>query len=112
MTAAAQSTNDIFRALADHTRRTVLARLTQAPTSVSDLAAPFDMALPSFIEHLKILEASGLVSSKKVGRVRIYQLVPQRLKLAEDWLTQQRNVWEHRLDQLDAYVLSLKEKES
>lgn len=112
MTAAAQSTHDVFRALADPTRRDVLARLTQAPRSVSELAAPFDMALPSFIEHLKILEASGLVSSQKIGRTRIYRLVPQRLKLAEDWLTQQRNIWERRLDQLDAYVLSLKENES
>jgi DNA-binding transcriptional ArsR family regulator len=112
MTAAAHTIDHVFRALADPTRRTVLARLTKAPTSVSELAAPFDMALPSFIEHLKILEASGLVSSKKVGRVRIYQLVPKRLKLAEDWLTRQRNIWAQRLDQLDAYVLTLKEKES
>jgi DNA-binding transcriptional ArsR family regulator len=111
MTAAAHATQDVFRALADPTRRDVLARLSQAPTSVSELAAPFAMALPSFIEHLKILETSGLVSSKKIGRTRIYQLVPQRLTLVEDWLTQQRNIWERRLDQLDSYLLSLKGKQ-
>ncbi|MBL8644627.1 MAG: winged helix-turn-helix transcriptional regulator [Rhodospirillaceae bacterium] len=108
---AADPIDDVFRALADGTRRSVLARLTKSPTSVSELAAPFDMALPSFIEHLKILEASGLVTSKKVGRVRIYQLAPKRLKLAEDWLGQQREVWERRLNQLDEYLLSLKGKQ-
>ncbi len=106
----AEPIDEVFRALADGTRRSVVARLTKAPTSVSDLAAPYDMALPSFMEHLKILEASGLVTSKKVGRVRIYQLAPKRLKLAEDWLSQQREIWESRLDRLDAYLLSLKNK--
>jgi DNA-binding transcriptional ArsR family regulator len=110
MSAAAQAIDLVFRALADPTRRGVVARLGKAPASVSDLAAPFDMALPSFIEHLKILESSGLVSSKKVGRVRIYQLAPKRLKVAEDWLAQQRDIWERRLDQLDSYLLSLKGK--
>ncbi|WP_233559867.1 ArsR/SmtB family transcription factor [Oleomonas cavernae] len=66
----------IFRALADPTRRDVLARLSHSPASVSELARPFEMALPSFLEHLKILEGSGLVSSRKAGRVRTYQLVP------------------------------------
>jgi DNA-binding transcriptional ArsR family regulator len=100
----------VFKALSDPTRRRVLERLSKRPGSVSELAAPFDMALPSFVEHLRVLEGCGLVRSRKVGRVRTYQLVPGRLKLAEDWLTRQRALWERRLDQLDEYLLELKEK--
>jgi DNA-binding transcriptional ArsR family regulator len=99
----------VFRALADPTRRHVLERLSSSPASVSELAAPFNMALPSFVEHLKVLEGSGLVRSHKVGRVRTYQLVPDRLRLAEDWLTTQRKLWERRLNQLDDYLTKLKE---
>lgn len=102
--------DDVFRALADPTRRRVLARLSRSPGSVSELAEPFDMALPSFVEHLKILEDCGLVRSQKTGRVRTYQLVPKRLRLAEDWLAEQRTLWERRLDRLDAYLIELKEK--
>lgn len=102
----------IFRALADPTRRDVLERLCKSPGSVSELAAPFDMALPSFVEHLKVLEGCGLVRSTKVGRVRTYRLVPKRLRMAEDWLAQQRTLWERRLDQLDSYLLELKGKRS
>ena len=101
----------IFRALSDPTRRRVLERLGHGAASVSELAAPFDMALPSFVEHLKILEHCGLVRSRKTGRVRTYRLAPQRLKLAEDWLARQRTLWERRLDQLDAYLIDLKEKQ-
>ncbi len=111
MLSSAEPIDSVFRALSDPTRRHVLERLNRGPGSVSELAQPFDMALPSFIEHLKVLEESGLVRSRKTGRVRIYQLVPKRLKLAEDWLTRQRRFWERRLDQLDAYLLTLKEKE-
>jgi DNA-binding transcriptional ArsR family regulator len=99
----------VFRALSDPTRRHVVERLYRSPASVSELAAPFDMALPSFVEHLKVLERSGLVRSQKVGRVRTYQLVPERLRLAEDWLTTQRTLWERRLNQLDDYLTKLKE---
>lgn len=102
----------VFRALSDPTRRHVLERLSRSPASVSELAAPFDMALPSFVAHMKVLEQSGLVQSKKSGRVRTYRLVPKRLKLAEDWLGKQRVLWERRLDQMDAYLLSLKETET
>lgn len=101
----------VFRALADPTRRHVLERLSASPASVSDLAAPFDMALPSFVEHLKVLEGTGLVRSRKTGRIRTYQLVPERLRLAEDWLTKQRRIWERRLDQLDDYLIKLKEQQ-
>jgi DNA-binding transcriptional ArsR family regulator len=107
-----QTVDPIFRALADPTRRHVLERLSRSPASVSELAAPFDMALPSFLQHLRILEDSGLVRSNKTGRVRTYKLAPKRLKAAEDWLSRQRSLWERRLDQLDSYLLELKEKGS
>lgn len=100
--------DDVFRALADPTRRRVVERLTQQPASVSELAQPFKMALPSFLEHLKVLEGCGLVQSTKTGRVRMVRLVPGRLREAEDWLATQRRVWEQRLDQLDAYLMKLK----
>jgi DNA-binding transcriptional ArsR family regulator len=102
--------DSIFRALSDPTRRHVLERLSRSPASVSELAAPFDMALPSFVQHMGILEESGLVRSRKTGRVRTYQLAPKRMQLAENWLTQQRTLWNRRLDQLDDYLLALKEK--
>jgi DNA-binding transcriptional ArsR family regulator len=66
------------------------------------------MALPSFVEHLGVLEQCGLVSSQKAGRVRMYRLAPKRLRLAEEWLGRQRELWERRLDQLDEYVIQLK----
>ncbi|RWM10733.1 metalloregulator ArsR/SmtB family transcription factor [Mesorhizobium sp.] len=101
----------IFRALADPTRRRVVELLNRSPASVSELAEPFEMALPSFVEHLKVLEGCGLVQSEKAGRVRTYRLAPEPLKLAEDWLVEQRALWERRLDRFDAYVMSLKETE-
>jgi DNA-binding transcriptional ArsR family regulator len=104
-----QSIDGVFRALADPTRRHVLERLSRSPASVSELAKPFDMALPSLLQHLKILEGSGLVRSGKSGRVRTYQLVPKRMQQAEDWLGKQRTLWTTRLDQLDSYLLGLKE---
>jgi DNA-binding transcriptional ArsR family regulator len=110
MQAGTEAVDSVFRALSDPTRRHVLERLSRSPGSVSELAAPFDMALPSFVEHLKVLENCGLVRSRKTGRVRTYQLAPQRLKVAEDWLMKQRRLWERRLDQLDAYLIELKEK--
>ncbi len=90
----------------------VVERLCKRPGSVSELAEPFDMALPSFVAHLKVLEECGLVRSTKVGRVRTYRLMPRRLRLAEDWLAQQRALWERRLDQLDSYLLDLKGRHS
>jgi DNA-binding transcriptional ArsR family regulator len=101
----------VFRALGDPTRRAVLARLSSGPASVSDLARPFAIALPSFTQHLDVLERCGLVRSQKVGRVRTYRLEPQRLQAAEQWLSEQRALWERRLDQLDAYLLQLKEQQ-
>jgi DNA-binding transcriptional ArsR family regulator len=100
----------IFRALSDPTRRDVLDRLSAHSASVSDLAATYDMALPSFVEHLKVLERSGLVRSHKAGRVRTYELVPTQLKVAENWLARQRTLWERRLDQLDSYLMKMKQE--
>ncbi|MBM3548832.1 MAG: winged helix-turn-helix transcriptional regulator [Alphaproteobacteria bacterium] len=109
---ASSSIDGVFKALADPTRRHVVARLSRSPASVSELAEPFEMALPSFVEHLRVLEGCGLVTSQKAGRVRTYKLETKRLRLAEDWLSQQRSLWEERLDRLDAHALSLKEKRS
>lgn len=104
--------DEVFRALADPTRRRVLERLCRSPASVSELAKPFGMALPSFIEHLKLLESAGLVRSVKSGRVRTFRIVPERLRLAEQWLERQRLLWEMRLDQLDDFLKTLNESES
>ena len=103
--------DDVFRALSDPTRRRVLERLAKGPASVMELAEPFDMKLPSFVQHLGVLERSRLVKSMKRGRIRIFQIDLERLKVAEDWLADQRRLWETRLDQLDEHLLRLKEKE-
>ncbi|OKO79133.1 ArsR family transcriptional regulator [Bradyrhizobium sp. NAS80.1] len=100
----------VFRALSDPTRRDVLGRLSARAASVSDLAELYDMALPSFVEHLKVLERSGLVRSRKAGRVRTYELVPEQMKVAENWLARQRSLWERRLDQLDSYLMKMKQE--
>ena len=106
------ATDEVFHALSSPTRRKVLERLSVGPATVSELAAPFDMQLPSFVQHLSVLEQSRLVKSKKRGRVRTYELAPERMKVAEDWLSQRRQEWESRLDRFDAYVRQLKEKEA
>src|SRR5689334_24692989 len=103
--------DDVFYALSNSTRRKVLVLLSVGPATVSELAAPFDMQLPSFVQHLSVLEQSRLVKSKKRGRVRTYEIAPDRLKVAEDWLAQRRRLWEARLDRFDQYVKQLKEKE-
>jgi len=104
--------DEVFRALSNPTRRQVLERLSAGPATVSELAAPFDMQLPSFVEHLSVLEQSRLVRSTKRGRVRTYEIAPERLRVAEDWLTVRRQEWEARLDRFDRYVQHLKEKDS
>ena len=101
--------DDVFHALSNSTRRKVLEQLSVGPATVSELAGPFDMKLPSFVQHLSVLEQSRLVKSKKRGRVRTYEIAPERLKVAEDWLTERRQLWEVRLDRFDRYVRQLKE---
>ena len=102
----------VFQALADPTRRAVLERLGGGPASTSDLARPFAMSLPSFTQHLAVLERCGLVRSQKCGRVRTYQLRARPLAAAEHWLDRQRRLWQRRLDQLDDYVTTMKEPDA
>jgi DNA-binding transcriptional ArsR family regulator len=104
--------DDVFLALSSSTRRQILEQLSRGPATVSDLAAPFDMKLPSFVQHLSLLERSRLVTSTKQGRVRTYEIVPEQFKVAEDWLTERRRLWESRFDRFDDYVKQLKRKEA
>jgi DNA-binding transcriptional ArsR family regulator len=103
--------DNVFHALADPTRRAVLHRLSQGPASVKELAQPFEMALPSFLQHLKVLESGGLIRSKKVGRVRTCEMEPAQLTSAEAWIAKQRSIWEGRLDRLEAYLSTLQAKD-
>lgn len=111
MSVTPSTLDDTFRALADPTRRAVVQALGRGPASVSELARPFEMALPSFLQHLKVLEESGLVTTAKSGRVRTCSLRREPLAAAETWLEAQRSLWTQRLDQLDAFVLTLKNDE-
>ena len=93
-----------FQALADPTRRAMVERLTQGPATVSELAQPLPMSLPAVMQHLAVLEASGLVRSRKVGRVRTCQLDIQVLRETERWLNQARLGWDRRMDRLGAFL--------
>jgi len=96
-----------FYALADPTRMAVIDRLCDdGSASVGELAQPFDMALPSFMKHLRVLETCGLIETTKIGRVRTCRIRPDTMKRAADWLTDRRALWERRLDRLDAYLTS------
>ena len=101
-----------FQALADPTRRGMLAHLSRAPASVSELAAPYRISLPAVMQHLQLLEASGLVRSEKKGRVRTCRIEPKALAKAESWIAEQRALWEGRLDRLEDYLETLQAKES
>ena len=106
-----QPLDAVFQALADPTRRGMIARLSRGPASVSELAEPFDMSLPAVVQHLQVLETSGLVKSQKVGRVRTCQIEPKALMSAQDWISSQRASWEARFDRLDDYLKELQAKE-
>jgi len=93
-----------FQALADPTRRGMLARLSRGPASVSDLARPLRMSLPAVLQHLKALEAGGLVRSRKQGRVRTVSIEPATMSAAEDWFADMRRQWEAQADRLEAYL--------
>jgi DNA-binding transcriptional ArsR family regulator len=94
----------LFQALADPSRRLMVDRLSRGPASVSELARPFAMSLPAVVQHLHVLEASGLVRSQKVGRVRTCRIEPTVLAQAEGWIVERRRMWERRLDQLRDYL--------
>jgi DNA-binding transcriptional ArsR family regulator len=101
-----------YHALADPTRRGMLARLSRAPASVSELARPYRMSLSAVLQHLQLLEASGLVTSEKKGRVRTCRIEPTALAAAEGWLAGQRALWEGRADRLEDYLRMLQSKEN
>jgi DNA-binding transcriptional ArsR family regulator len=97
-----------FQALADPTRRAIVERLARGPVSVSNLAKPLSMSLPAVMQHLSVLNASGLVVSEKIGRVRTCRIEPQALSVAEAWINDRRTEWERRLDRLGDYLTELK----
>lgn len=99
--------DSIFHALADPTRRAVVQRLGQGEASVSDLAALFNMALPSFLKHINVLELAGLIGSHKAGRVRTCKLQPKRLAVVEKWFDAQRAIWDSRYNNLDQLLTRL-----
>ena len=101
--------DDVFVALADPTRRGVVRRLGRGPTSVGDLARDFPMTLPSFMKHVRTLESSGLIRTLKAGRVRTCVLNRERLAVVDDWLAEQRRVWEDRTDRLESFVTATEE---
>jgi DNA-binding transcriptional ArsR family regulator len=94
----------LFQALSDPSRRVIVERLSRGPASVSELARPLAMSLPAVVQHLQVLEASGLIRSEKVGRVRTCRIEPTALRAAEQWITGRRTEWEHRLDRLGDYL--------
>jgi DNA-binding transcriptional ArsR family regulator len=102
----------MFHAIADASRRAMIERLARGPASVSELARPFDMALPTVLQHLGVLEAAGIVTSSKVGRVRTYQLAPEALTPAAAWIGRQRLPAERRLDRLGTFLTLPTDKES
>ena len=110
MTNDSDAIGHVFQALADPTRRAVIHQLGFGPASTKALAEPFDMALPSFMQHLGVLEDSGLITSQKVGRIRTWQIKEQQLSAVESWLEEQRSLWEARTDNLVSYVEDLHRK--
>lgn len=104
-----EALDDVFVALADPTRRAVIRRLGRGSASVGELADPFPMTLPSFMKHVRMLESSGLIRTRKSGRVRTCTLNRDRLVLVDDWLADQRRLWEQRTDRLERFVTESEE---
>jgi DNA-binding transcriptional ArsR family regulator len=94
----------VFHALGDPTRRAIMEKLSQGPISVSQLAGPLDITLAAVVQHLQVLEESGLVQTEKVGRVRTCRIEPAGLSVAEQWIGARRSVWERRLDRLGDFL--------
>jgi DNA-binding transcriptional ArsR family regulator len=109
---SASHLDHLFQALVDPSRRSMVERLIQSPASVKELAQPLAMSLPAVMQHLGVLEASGLVRSTKVGRVRTCHIELGGLRVAEDWLSGQRTAWEHRLDRLGEILAENPEPET
>jgi len=107
-----QTIESTFSALSDPTRRAVVQRLSNGPATVSQLAGPFAMALPSFTQHLGVLENAGLIVSRREGRTRICSLNPKALRDAEDWLVSNRRQWEERLDRFEAHLGKARKEKS
>ena len=105
------SLDQVFHALSDPTRRAIVRRLSRGPATVSELAKPFSMAMPSLLQHLRVLEDSRLIRSEKIGRVRTCEMQPSALSLAEAWLAEQRALWLGRVEGMEAYVATLQSKE-
>ena len=100
-----------FGALSDPTRRAVVMRLSTKPASVSELSEPFAMAMPTILQHIRVLETSGLIETEKIGRVRMCKLRAEAMHETEQWLAMQRAIWERRLDRMEAYVSNLQSLE-
>ncbi len=107
-----RSLDPVFQALADPTRRSIVERLSRGPATVSELAQPLAMSLSAVVQHLAVLEASGLVRSQKTGRVRTCRIEPAALASAEEWISARRAQWEHRLDRLAEYLAEEDRKEN
>ena len=99
-----------FSALADPTRRAIVSRLCEGPRTVSELSEPFEIALPSLLKHVRVLEQSGLISSEKSGRIRTCRVERHALQATEAWLHRHVSAWENRLDRLEAHVERMKRK--
>ena len=102
----------VFVALSDPTRRAVLGRLGKGPASISELAAPFDMALPSFMKHIRLLEGNGLIRTRKEGRVRTCTIEKKPFTAVESWLSAQRAIWEGRTDRLERFAVAKAREQS
>ena len=100
------SLDSVFQALSDPTRRAVIGRLGGGPASITELSEPFGIALPSFLKHIRVLEAAGWIRTSKTGRVRTCTLEPGAMAVAEGWLGRQRAIWETRTDRLEDLVLN------
>ncbi len=99
-----------FSALADPTRRAIVGYLCEGPKSVSELSEPFELALPSLLKHVQVLEQSGLISSEKIGRIRTCKIEPRALQATEAWIHQHIAAWEQRLDRMEAHIERMKRK--
>jgi DNA-binding transcriptional ArsR family regulator len=111
MTNQSEVLDRVFHALSDPTRRAIVTRLSRGPASVSELSRPFGMAKPTMLQHIRVLEQSGLIDTEKAGRVRRCEMRPAALGATEAWLARQRSAWEARLDRMEDYVTQLHAQE-